>query len=1296
MKSYLLQKWYVLISILLIGAGLLAGAEAYADLSPIEVTGTLEVIISENPDFQDVTTDYFLHADNDLVYQLQFSADPPAGLTTGQAVEVSGNLVYQLQLSADPPAVLTLQVINLTADPNPQVPTVGDRRAVVLMVDLLDAKASTRYNLQQIATNMYTGDRSVDKLYRAASLGQLGFVADTDNNGAPDVFGPFTINYYASQSCNYVAWAQAAEAAAQAAGINLSLYQHKVFVLPYYLELPLCNWSGISNVGCANTCRTWIAEGESPMVYAHELGHSLNMAHAGTDPDNNGFIDDGYGDYSDPMSSSRSWHLFSAPHVDQMEWYTPYPGSIVTVTQSGTYNIHRLDAGPIEVPPLAPRILKLLRPSGQGYTYLSYRQPVGYDDSLWSSYTQGVNLHWYQGSDYGNTAFIRSLTDGVTFTDNAGGITQVTQVSHSSDYVTVNISLCTSAPPTVTLNPSSRVVLPNGGSVYTVVVTNQDSPECPPTLFMLTYLGSPAGTLTSSYLTLGGGASGSVTLLTNAYSGLPSDSYPITVQANDMDYVPPTHPSGVQGGATFIVDGIPPTAPTNLQSTVDTQGRVTLTWNAASDALSGVQTYIVKRNNVEIGRTSSLSYVDNSAPQGANTYVVVAMDGVGNTTFSDAPVTTNWPPPPTVTITAPADGATLTTDQSITFTGTATSLLDGNLDARLRWTSSLDGVIGNGGSFTRTLSVGFHTLTVQATDNHNVTGAAILMINVIRPTTFTLNSSGAEDGWVLESATNSGIGGSIKTGDTTSKALLFGDSNNKQQYRSILSFDTSSLPDNATVTSATLRAQRGTLSGASPFTFPSSLQADIRTGGFNGNTALETTDFQAPASATGVTSLSNATSNGAWSEGALNAQGLAAINKTGRTQFRLYFNVKTNNNSTADYLGYYGGAYGTAASRPQLVVNYVVNTTPVVTISAPANNTQVAPGTPITFSGSASDAEDGNLTSRLTWTSNRDGLIGRGGSFTTSTLSVGIHTITVTVIDGFGIQATASITLINSTNHFPTVTIGSPANGASFISGDVIGFTGTASDAEDGNLTSNLSWTSSIDGNIGNGGSFSRTLSVGTHTLQAQVTDSGGFTNKATLTITVAPPPTITLNSIGAEDGWVLESSETSNAGGSIKSSDSTSIGLMVGDNNKKYQYKSILSFDTSAIPANATILSATLRVQRGTLSGVSPFTTHGTLLADIRTGGFNSNNALETADFQASATATGVATLSNAASNGAWSEGTLNASGLAAINRTGRTQVRLYFTLDDDNDGTADYLGYYAGEYGTAASRPQLVVQYR
>ena len=92
-----------------------------------------------------------------------------------------------------------------------------------------------------------------------------------------------------------------------------------------------------------------------------------------------------------------------------------------------------------------------------------------------------------------------------------------------------------------------------------------------------------------------------------------------------------------------------------------------------------------------------------------------------------------------------------------------------------------------------------------------------------------------------------------------------------------------------------------------------------------------------------------------------------------------------------------------------------------------------------------------------------------------------------------------------STNTAPAVTIGSPANGASFASGTPISFAGTAADAQDGNLTGSLIWTSSIAGSIGSGGSFSAVLAGGTHTITAAAADSGGLTGSATVTVTVEP-----------------------------------------------------------------------------------------------------------------------------------------------------------------------------------------------
>lgn len=86
-------------------------------------------------------------------------------------------------------------------------------------------------------------------------------------------------------------------------------------------------------------------------------------------------------------------------------------------------------------------------------------------------------------------------------------------------------------------------------------------------------------------------------------------------------------------------------------------------------------------------------------------------------------------------------------------------------------------------------------------------------------------------------------------------------------------------------------------------------------------------------------------------------------------------------------------------------------TRPVVTITSPADGASVAAGTSLSFSGTAVDVEDGNLTTALSWTSDRDGRIGTGGSFA-RTLSTGTHRITVSVTDSDGGKTTQVITVV--------------------------------------------------------------------------------------------------------------------------------------------------------------------------------------------------------------------------------------------------------------------------------------------
>ena len=186
-----------------------------------------------------------------------------------------------------------------------------------------------------------------------------------------------------------------------------------------------------------------------------------------------------------------------------------------------------------------------------------------------------------------------------------------------------------------------------------------------------------------------------------------------------------------------------------------------------------------------------------------------------------------------------------------------------------------------------------------------------------------------------------------------------------------------------------------------------------------------------------------------------------------------------------------------------------LNDPPFVAIDSPEDNAIYGEETEMLFSGSATDTEDGELSGDLlVWTSSIDDQIGLGSSFSTSSLSIGTHTITLTAKDSDGATGSASITL--TINDGPVALIEEPLNNAVFTTGSEVIFTGSATDAEDGELSGDaLVWTSSLDEQIGTGTGFSLSdLSAGTHTITLTATDSGGMTGRASIALTINSPPT--------------------------------------------------------------------------------------------------------------------------------------------------------------------------------------------
>jgi CSLREA domain-containing protein len=178
------------------------------------------------------------------------------------------------------------------------------------------------------------------------------------------------------------------------------------------------------------------------------------------------------------------------------------------------------------------------------------------------------------------------------------------------------------------------------------------------------------------------------------------------------------------------------------------------------------------------------------------------------------------------------------------------------------------------------------------------------------------------------------------------------------------------------------------------------------------------------------------------------------------------------------------------------------------------------------------------------------------------------------------------------------------------------------------------------------------------------------------------------IDSVAAQDGWILESSETSNTGGKKNNAAST---FKLGDDAANRQYRAILSFDTSVLPDDATIVKVTLVVKKaGIAGGGNPINIFKGFMVDIKQGNFGTVT-LALGDFKAKAGKT-LGPFKPALSDDWYLINMTNGKG--HINLAGNTQIRLRFKLDDNNNSVANILKLYSGD-AEAANRPYLMIEY-
>ncbi|RLT96922.1 fibronectin type III domain-containing protein [Ketobacter sp.] len=458
---------------------------------------------------------------------------------------------------------------------------------------------------------------------------------------------------------------------------------------------------------------------------------------------------------------------------------------------------------------------------------------------------------------------------------------------------------------------------------------------------------------------------------------------------------------------------------------------------------------------------------------------------------------------PNLAITSPAHQSAFTTEQVLSLQATASDAEDGDLGATVVWTSSLDGRIQANTS----LTAGTHIITASVSDSGALTTRDTITVNVTEPvqnTAPSLSIVAPTNGSTIEAGGPVSLQANAmdkEDGDISNNVFWYSSRDGKITSTPVLSIGEHTLyaavyDRDGEVTKTSIK-----LSVVEKANTPPSL-------------AITSPANQSTFTTEQVLSL-KATASDA-EDGDLGATVVWTSSLDGRIQSNTSLSAGTH---IITALVSDSGALTAQDTITVSISEILENSAPSLSIVFPTHGSSVTAGSPLTLKATAIDNEDGDISNKVFWYSSVDGQIDA-----TTALSAGEHTLYAAVYDSDGEVTKTSIKLSAveeaSNNNAPTVTIQSPASGHVVEEGTALLLKANAFDVEDGDLSGQVSWYSSLDGTVGN----LTTLSIGEHTLTARVQDANGLTAEDQITLSVVAQ-TVVPDSHSITVSWVAPTS---------------------------------------------------------------------------------------------------------------------------------------------------------------------------